>query len=97
MSNQTNQPPESNTCPYCHLGHLHPTQHTYVHAYEDSLVHMPNIPAWQCDVCRVVLYDECAIRQLEVLIGESGPPPNRYVPQTAPSQHEDQPYPRPEQ
>jgi YgiT-type zinc finger domain-containing protein len=67
------------------VGRLRPIQTTYAHVYDDTLIQMPNIAAWKCDVCGETLYDPEAIRRIEVLIGDAGPPPNRHIPAPAPT------------
>lgn len=68
------------TCPACQVGQLKPTQSVFVRVYEDTLIHVPNIPAWKCDVCGLIFFDSMTIRRTEVLIGEAGPPPNHFHP-----------------
>ena len=67
-------------CPNCHIGHLHEARAPYVQLYNATLIHMPNVAAWKCDVCGETYFDTQTIRQLEVLIGDSGPPPNQHTP-----------------
>lgn len=67
------------TCPSCGVGQLKPTKTVYVQIYAGTLVSVPNVPAWVCDVCRLTLFDSPAIERIEFLIGESGPPPNQHV------------------
>ena len=69
----------STTCPACQVGHLKAIKTTYARVYDDTLIQVPNIAAWKCDICGETLYDPETIRRLEVLIGEAGPPPNRHV------------------
>lgn len=73
----------------------------YVHVYDSTLVHIPNVPAWKCDVCGMSLFDDEAIRRIEVLIGEAGPPPNHYTAPreespSPPDSGQDEPRPQPE-
>jgi YgiT-type zinc finger domain-containing protein len=73
-----------NPCPVCQVGKLKLTRAVFVRVYNGTLVHVPNVETWKCDVCGHSFYDPVLIRQVEVLIGESGPPPNRHpVPRTA--------------
>lgn len=67
------------TCPHCNIGHLHPQRLTYVQVYNGTLVHIPNVPARRCDVCGQVFFDSERLRQLEVMIGQAGLPPNRHI------------------
>ncbi len=70
----------SENCPYCSIGHLHPARRTLVRVYGDTLIHIPQVPAQQCDVCGNVFYNDALLRRYDVLIGESGLPPNRHTP-----------------
>jgi|SRR5579859_3930719 len=68
-------------CPECHIGRLSPTRTTYVHQYGETMISIPNIPAWRCDVCHACQYDDQPIGWLEtIIIGQSNLPPNRYQP-----------------
>ena len=58
---------------------MHPKHLTYVQVYNGTLVHIPNVPAHRCDVCGQVFFDSERLRQLEVLIGQAGLPPNRHT------------------
>jgi len=63
-------------CPACGVGKLTQTQRTYIHIYGGTLVHVPGVLAWRCDVCHLVIFDEIALGRIELLVGQSGPPPN---------------------
>jgi YgiT-type zinc finger domain-containing protein len=67
-----------NSCPVCQVGKLKLRRSVFVRVYSGTLVHVPNVDTWTCDVCGHSFYDPTIIRQVEVLIGESGPPPNRH-------------------
>jgi YgiT-type zinc finger domain-containing protein len=71
------------TCPNCQIGQLKPVRTTYVQVYNYTLVQVPNVTAWKCDVCALSFFDPSLIRRLELLIGDAGPPPNHHTP-TAP-------------
>lgn len=66
----------SESCPYCSVGRLHNDVRTYMQVYGGTLVHIPNVPARHCDVCGYIFYDEQTLRRCELLIGDSGLPPN---------------------
>ncbi len=68
------------TCPHCHLGHLDLHLTVYVRVFGSTLIHVPNTPAWECDVCHHRQFEEMSIQRIEMLVGEAGPPPNRYRP-----------------
>ncbi len=64
------------SCPFCSVGRLKEEHRTYMQVYGGTLVHIPDVPARRCDVCGHVFYDEQVLRRCEILIGDSGPPPN---------------------
>jgi YgiT-type zinc finger domain-containing protein len=66
-------------CPVCQMGRMHEVVTTYVALYAGTLVHMPNVRAWRCDICRETYFDDQAIREIEALIGVDGLPPNQHV------------------
>lgn len=73
-------------CPFCSVGRLHAEARTYVHVYGGTLVHIPNVPARRCDVCGQIFFDEQVLRRSEILIGDSGPPPNQPPADAAPGE-----------
>ena len=68
------------TCPVCSMGHLAPTGAPYMQILNGTLIQAPMITAWKCDICGESFFDGQAVRRLETLIGETGPPPNHYAP-----------------
>jgi len=52
------------------------TRRTYIRLYGATLVHAPDVPAWRCDACRLVIFDQPALDRIELLVGQAGPPPN---------------------
>ncbi len=73
-------PNDNFICPSCHLGHLDLKLTTYVRQYGETMICVPNTPGWTCDVCHFCQFDPSAVQRIEVLIGQAGPPPNRYQP-----------------
>lgn len=71
-------------CPVCHLGHLDLRLTVYVRLFGETLIHVPNMPAWECDVCHHRQFESASIQRIEMLVGQAGPPPNRYRPPAAP-------------
>lgn len=51
--------------------------------YGATLITVPNLPTWECDICHHRDYDPEVVQQIEVLISPAGPPPNRYQPPAA--------------
>ncbi len=70
----------SETCPNCHVGHLQAVQTVLVRFYGGTMVHVPSVAAHKCDICGETFFDQESLRRVDLLIGESGPPPNRHVP-----------------
>jgi hypothetical protein len=60
----------SSTCPHCQIGNLHPVVETYSMVFGSSVLSAPDIPAWRCDICSYLEYDEDALMRLDLLIGE---------------------------
>jgi YgiT-type zinc finger domain-containing protein len=67
-------------CPTCQMGRLDLRLTTYVRMYAETLISVPNTPAWICDVCHAQQFDPMAVQRIEMLMGQAGPPPNRYRP-----------------
>ena len=67
-------------CPYCHLGHMAPRMAVYIRQFGETLVNVPNTPAWECDVCHHRQFDPSSVQRIEMLVGQAGPPPNHYRP-----------------
>src|SRR5260370_33686789 len=71
-------------CPACHLGHLDLRLTVYVRMFGETLIHVPNTPAWECDVCHHRQFDPGSIQRIEMLVGQAGPPANRERPPPVP-------------
>jgi YgiT-type zinc finger domain-containing protein len=67
-------------CPVCHVGRMYKRQTAYVNQYGETVVSVPHMPAWVCDVCHERVFDEAALQHVEMLLGQSLLPPNRYRP-----------------
>src|SRR5258707_14379141 len=67
-------------CPACHLGHLDLRLTVYGRMFGETLIHVPNTPAWEYDVCHHRQFDPGSIQRTEMWVGQAGPPPNRYPP-----------------
>lgn len=74
------------TCPTCRLGHMDLKLKVYLGQYGGTLISVPNTPAWVCDTCRSSQFDPESIRRIEMLVGQAGPPPNRYQPSQSQAQ-----------
>ncbi|NDJ74885.1 MAG: YgiT-type zinc finger protein [Chloroflexi bacterium] len=79
------------TCPACRVGKLALTPSVYMYIQHETLISAPNVPAWCCDVCGIVIFDPAAIRRIELLVGEAGPPPNQHVASAPPPVPADDP------
>jgi YgiT-type zinc finger domain-containing protein len=78
-------------CNVCHIGRQRLHLVTYVQVYHQTLVSVPNTPAWECDFCHTVQYDEQAIQRINALVEQSGPPPNRPQRQPRPARSQKPP------
>lgn len=67
------------SCPHCGFGRIQQISTTYIQVYNGTLIHAPHVDAWQCDLCGQTFFDPDAVRRIEMLAGEAGPPPNRHV------------------
>lgn len=76
----------SDPCPVCGVGRLTLTRRTYVHLYGQTLIQAPNVPAWMCDACRLVIFDQDAVGRIDLMVGEAGPPPNTATPSMRPAE-----------
>lgn len=61
-------------CPRCQIGRCHPDRITYVHMYEGSVLRVPNMPAYTCDVCGYQELEPAAMARLEMLVGKLDTP-----------------------
>jgi YgiT-type zinc finger domain-containing protein len=61
---------DKHTCPRCQIGSMMPTTATYSTVYRAALLSVPNIPAWNCDICGYIEYDDETMTRLEALVGE---------------------------
>lgn len=59
----------SSTCPHCQIGNLAPVVETYRLVFGSSVLSAPDVPAWRCDICFYLEYDEDALMRLDLLIG----------------------------
>jgi len=66
------------SCPQCGFGRMQPVSMTYIQVYNGTLIQAPNVAAWKCDICGQTFFDPEAVRRIELLAGEAGPPPNRH-------------------
>jgi YgiT-type zinc finger domain-containing protein len=65
MSNQS-----KHSCPRCQIGTMQPTTATYTTVHRGALMSVPNITAWNCDICQYMEYDDAVMARLEALVGE---------------------------
>ena len=61
--------PTRQFCQVCHVGSLHPHHATYARWHDGQFIIIPNVPAWQCDVCGDTFYDPQALTRLTLLLG----------------------------
>jgi hypothetical protein len=60
-------------CPNCQVGICHPVPSLFLSVHQGYLVSVPDIPAWQCDVCQFQEFDRDRLAQLDHLLGEAVP------------------------
>ncbi len=68
-------------CPKCRAGVLRPRELTYFTAVDGQMLVVPNFPAWVCDICGYVEYDERALGWLYTLLS----PPMQHRPPHRPA------------
>lgn len=76
MSEQHSRDDVEYSCPKCRAGVLQPRELTYFTALNGEMLVVPNFPAWVCDICGYVEYDERALGWLYTLLS----PPMQHRP-----------------
>lgn len=72
-------------CHHCRIGKFQPTKIAYYSPLNEHLMVIPNVPAYQCDVCGVTDYDEIFMLRLHYLIDKlTGKEPNLEMDQWQP-------------
>ena len=56
-------------CLNCRIGTLRRGKATYTQWFGDDLVLVPNVSAWQCDVCGDFAYEDETLARVELLLG----------------------------
>jgi YgiT-type zinc finger domain-containing protein len=56
------------SCEYCHIGHYELSFSPYVHWYHGKIMVIPNAPAYSCDICGHMEYDENFLQKLNHLL-----------------------------
>lgn len=57
------------TCPHCQIGKLRTAAETYTVVYGGTLLSAPDVPAWRCDICAYLEFDEASLWRLDLLLG----------------------------
>ena len=65
MNDETTYP-----CPSCQIGFCHPGKGTYLRMVGDSLVSVPDMALWKCDICEYEEFDRESVMHLEALLGQ---------------------------
>jgi hypothetical protein len=73
----------SETCPNCHVGHLQAV-HTVLVRFMAKRWCMCRVSPPTNATSAARRFSTRTLRRVDLLIGESGPPPNRHVPAPAP-------------
>ncbi len=50
---------------------MHARNVPYTTVYRGALFSVPAVPAWQCDICAYLEYDEDVMARMEALVGET--------------------------
>lgn len=69
-------------CPRCQIGFLRVGKATYSGIHHAMLVSVPNMPSHKCDVCGYVEFEESALAQIGVLVGQMSVTPETVRPMT---------------
>jgi YgiT-type zinc finger domain-containing protein len=81
--------PDFVQCLNCRIGTLRRGKATYTQWIGDELVLVPDVSAWQCDVCGDFAYEEDVLARVELLLGSqfehSKPKKNAPQDQTGPA------------
>ncbi len=56
-------------CPICRIGAMRPTRATYARWHGGQFILLPGVPAWRCDYCGDLVYDETTLARLIALLG----------------------------
>ncbi|MDX2137888.1 MAG: hypothetical protein SF123_07310 [Chloroflexota bacterium] len=56
-------------CPRCQIGHLQRGQATFTAVYQNTLLSVPNVADWSCDICQYHEFDYDVLRQVELVTG----------------------------
>jgi hypothetical protein len=62
--------PSAYPCPYCQIGFCQPSRDTYTRLHKGTLVSVPNMLVWICDICQYQEFDREAVTRLETLLGD---------------------------
>jgi YgiT-type zinc finger domain-containing protein len=75
----------SPSCPRCQMGYLQPVLSTYTRVHNHMLLSVPDVPAWKCDICQYLEYDDTALIEIEALVGQPELPPENSRPASKPA------------
>ncbi len=65
---------EQTACPRCQIGNLHAHKATYTLVHHGMLLSVPDMTAWQCDICGYTEFDYDTLTEIEALTGRLGIP-----------------------
>ncbi|MCP5095256.1 MAG: hypothetical protein GY943_06875 [Chloroflexi bacterium] len=57
-------------CSKCRIGRLHPLSTPFLTKLDNQMLVVPDAPAYRCDMCTQLLYDEYFLHNLQKLITE---------------------------
>jgi hypothetical protein len=58
------------TCMKCRIGRLHAQSTPFFTKYDKQILIVPDAPAYRCDMCSQLLYDEYFLHNLQKLINQ---------------------------
>ena len=57
-------------CSRCRIGHLHAIKTPYLISVHDHMMVVPDSPAYHCDMCSQIKYDEQFLQNIQALIDQ---------------------------
>ncbi|MBK6712775.1 MAG: hypothetical protein IPG51_20970 [Chloroflexi bacterium] len=71
--------PKVQTCDLCRIGRCQPTKAPFIYWVDKYVMVLPNAPAYSCDICGQLQYDEDFLDSMDILLQELevGLPPER--------------------
>jgi hypothetical protein len=61
-------------CPRCQVGHCQRSVMPYLKMYGDTLVNVPEMPVWSCDICGFYEFEREVLTRVDHLISGGSAP-----------------------